>query len=436
MRRHGLISTPNFLDGLYLAAGSVSDLALVIEGPECGHYKQMRAGPAHDLASTLMHRGNPRAVSTRLIADDYIFGTEPGLVRTLREASLFLNPAAILVSQSGPVQLLGANTHDMLADLESELETPLLFALSASLSGDFLDGWAAAMNALAGSQFVKSGPLRPKSAVIFGHLLDRLEADRTADLAEMVELARAGGLEQVTAWPDGGSLNRLSELAGVEYVLTTPYARDAGRALAARLNAELIDTDIPAGPAGCADFVRLIASRTGAVESAEALMETKKASLAARLDKVRRGFFSGRGAALFVDPYVAPGFTNLLTFLGFDVRLCGLRPRSDARAQAARERLAALKNPPVVIHDPELGETRRLLEAGIEAGEIDVVIGSAFERDAAEGLNVAFYEWGYPSLTRHCVSDSPLVGFAGVLKTADQLLNLLTERDRRGFINP
>lgn len=165
-----------------------------------------------------------------------------------------------------------------------------------------------------------------------------------------------------------------------------------------------------------------------------------EASIRLREERVRKplakmaGRWRGLRIAVFADAAMAVGLVELLTELGCQVVLVGLRGGSlggRAAFDGARERahLAHLEGCEV-LERPSLARIRQAVGERLAAGQLHGVIGSATELGPVrslprEDLGPAapfLLELGFPCRDFHCLTQVPFMGYGGVVAMAQRLL--------------
>ncbi len=255
--------------------------------------------------------------------------------------------------------------------------------------GDWLDGYDAALAALAVAVPLGDVPPAAGTVAVVGLMLDRREADRQADALELSQMLEALGLEVRGAWPSLDGLAAMAQVGRAETLIALPYGRRAARALAARTGARVLDTGLPIGLAGTADWIRQVAGATGSGERAEAL-------IAAGLDR----------AAPRLEWVVPHWLLHRRLFLSGDA------PRVAAWADAFRELGCAV-----------VGGTSDQVP-GPDA--VDLCIGGRPMVQAARAQGTPALERGFPSPGEHVVFPAPELGFTGVLGMVEAVINRLS----------
>ncbi len=435
MMKGCLPTTQTFFDGLFLAVNALPDSCLVLDCPSCGYDKPGKTGVNHDFASTLVQgSGRHRVFFSRLESDDLVMGSEDKLKRRIKAIAAELKPPLILVTQSSIVLLMGADTEAAVAELESETGAAIAVVPSDTLSGDWLAGYAAAMETVAKKLPLTNDPsAAPDSAAIVGYLMDRLEEDQQSNLRELRRLFDALSIDLNTIMFDGTPFTALSGAAKYGRIISFPYGEKAAGVIGARLGVSPVSTELPIGLEGATRFMRFLGGLFGREKEAEVFIEKELETIVPRLEWIVRRMFANRNVAIAADPHTAPGLAAYLAELGMNVRAVALRSRNNSDSSKTEEALKTAGQSAQIIVDPAFPELEALWCGLKSAEKLDFIIGTGSERDAAKSVAAPFLELGYPSYVRHALFDAPWLGFRGALKLADSIFNLLNEWEYRTY---
>ncbi|MCA9696586.1 MAG: hypothetical protein KC431_03590, partial [Myxococcales bacterium] len=188
--------------GLYMAVNAIPGCFAVIDGPDCIYRKAEWIHGKHDLCSTLLDvGGRHRVVSTLMHSAEVIKSKGEAVVKRLRRIGQLPEAELVLVNSMPHVQIIGTQYDALIAEVEGELRQPVFEVPSRALDGDWLDGYAEVLNTLAARlpTPAESEPI-PGSVAIIGLLMDRTEADHTANVAELERLIADLGLRPISTW--------------------------------------------------------------------------------------------------------------------------------------------------------------------------------------------------------------------------------------------
>ncbi|MEQ1920182.1 MAG: nitrogenase component 1, partial [Elusimicrobiota bacterium] len=269
--------------GVYLAVNAVSDVYALIDGPDCTLYKAHFIHGRHDLESTLLRiDGRHRVCFTNVCSQGVALEHDEILAQAVLRLDALPDCAAVLMTALPMCSITGVDYGRVTRALAPGLKGRALVVPPGSLVGDWLDGYAQTLTALAKSLDLQPGRTRPGTVAVVGHLMDRNEADRRADVRELERLAAGLGLECVSVWLSGQSYADLRRVEEAETVVSLPYARDAARLIVERTGAQLVESPLPFGLPRTMELLRGLGEAAGRPERAESFIAAELARLLPR----------------------------------------------------------------------------------------------------------------------------------------------------------
>lgn len=405
-----------YLLGVEIAMNAIPDAHILMDSSDC-----IMALPEfiknHDLNSTLLdaagfhrifhtnadihsaarNRTGEIAASIRLLADS-------GRVKTL-----FVSPTPMTI-------ITGYQYDKIIRDMKIEERLPVIELTRKGLLGDWLDGYADTLEAIANrAKFSCDGG--PRSAVIVGYFMDRSEEDNLGNIRELKRIAAEGlGLDVVSVWLENKSIDNLMNGVKPAYVISMPHARKAAAALAEKAGATLIEAGIPIGLNGTREWLMSAAEILGETARAENFAKAELSRLAPKLEWAIQKYFMGRLITYSGDPHLASGLRGLVEEAGCAFRRGALfadtekisgpaddSGESELRTSAFAEALRAHeKIRPADLH----------IANSIAAKEIRQAIGS----------QAPVLEFGFPSYNFHALHDTPYIGFRGAMSFYNRMM--------------
>lgn len=402
--------------GAYLALNAVPDVYALVDGPDCSLYKAHFIHGRHDWESTLLRAdGRHRVCFTNVCARGVVLDHDEVLADAARRLAALPDCAAVMLTALPMCSITGVDYGRVARALAPELAGAVFDLPPGSLVGDWLDGYASALTALARSLRLEPGRVRPGTVAIVGHLMDRNESDKRADARELERLVQGLGLECVSVWLSGRPYAELRRVEEAELVVSLPYARGAARLVAERTGARLVEAPLPFGLPKTEEFVRALGEASGRAERASAFAAAELRRVAPRFRWVLPHQFVGKRVAFAGDPHLFGGFLDIAADAGLEVRGAVLTAR---RAHGgAVEGLRVEHEPPE--EDPE---TFRLLTEGV-----DLLVACSL-RSLREREPAATLEAGFPSYRHHAFFERPTLGFDGFAGFLDRLADALAGR--------
>ena len=405
--------------GVYLAVNAVSDVYALIDGPDCTLYKAHFIHGRHDLESTLLRiDGRHRVCFTNVCSQGVALEHDEILAQAVLRLDALPDCAAVLMTALPMCSITGVDYGRVTRALAPGLKGRALVVPPGSLVGDWLDGYAQTLTALAKSLELQPGRIRPGTVAVVGHLMDRNEADRRADVRELERLAAGLGLECVSVWLSGQSYADLRRVEEAETVVSLPYARDAARLIVERTGAKLVESPLPFGLPRTMELLRGLGEAAGRPERAESFIAAELARLLPRFRWTFPHRFLGRRVSFAGDPHLLAGFLDIAADAGLEV--------TSAVVTGRRAHAPAPPGLPVA-YEPAADDAalHRLMDDGV-----DLVVACHLDALEQGEQSVPVLQAGFPSYRHHAFHERPSLGFEGFAGFVDRLAEALSRRPR------
>lgn len=410
-----------YMVGVYLATNGLSDAYLLVEGPDCAHMKTQYVQGNHDWLSTLTSVSGHHRVANTALHPAHMTRSREGSVRdTLTRLAAHPATGGVLLTSMPMAFVTGADYEALCREVgEATGKTPV-HVPGKSLSGDWLDGYAETLLALARAVDLTGGAPTPGRVAIVGNLFDRNEEDHRGNVRELRRLLEGLGLELVSVWLEGQRFADLGAIRDAGTLLSFPYGRRAARILARRTGARLIECALPFGLGATEAWLRQVAQAAGSEGAAEALIERELAEIVPRFEWVVPFRFQGRRFGYVGDPHLLPGFLDTTALLGATPAFVACPDH--ARAEYRVRDVVPADVP--LLQFPRMSTLRRfVVEHGAPRG-LDLLVSNNL---GLSFLDVAVCEFGYPSFHTHHLYDRPFLGFRGAAAFIDTLANTMSQ---------
>jgi nitrogenase molybdenum-iron protein alpha/beta subunit len=288
--------------------------------------------------------------------------------------------------------------------------TPTVPVPGLSLEADWLRGYAETLRALAERiRLPGATPDATRDAskvAIIGYFLDRNEEDHLGNVRELRRLLGALGLDVVSVWLDGSPVADLARVAEAGTILSFPHGRKAAEVLAGRTGARLLPCELPFGTDATGRWLRAVGAACGREQAAETVVRDELSRCMPWLRwLVPKRFAHGRWA-FAGDPALMPGLCEIATVVGARVELLVSwtvhAPEWDGFPAPAVG----------LLHGQGVAGLHDLVAA--RAGDIDLFIGNhQAVHDRIVPEQIAYMEFGFPSLMHHAIADEPYLGYRG-----------------------
>jgi len=417
--RVGVRITIPYLQGAYLAFNAVPDVYFLGDGPGCLFAKAEQIHGRHDLLSTLLscdsgHRIQHTGVNVFTMAGD----CEGQIAASLKQMAAAPGCGAVFLGGMPMCSIAGTDYARVMREALSASRKPSFVLTPPAGAWDWLDGYAGVLEALAAGMELGRPKPAARSVALVGYLMDRNEGEHRGNLRELERMLRAMGLDPVSIWLSGRPYRELREVRRAGTVISLPHGRKAGRILAKRLGARLIEAGLPFGLEGSRRFMELLGGEFGREAAARRFIAAELDAAAPRLAWSVPHAFLNRRFAFAGDPHYAVGFVEQIEALGG--RVSALLLTADPRHLTAAQK-QELERRPTTAFQPLPSAVEKLWKA-LARGEADLIVGNGLVfRELKPGLR--WMEFGFPSECTHFLHDEPFLGFRGALAFLSRVAN-------------
>jgi len=415
--------TATYMVGTYLATNAIEDAYLLVEGPDCAHMKTQYVQGNHDWLSTLTSVSGHHRVANTALHPAHLTRSREGSVREAL-TRLAAHPATggVLFTSMPMAFVTGADYEALCREVGAATGKAPVHIPGKSLSGDWLDGYAETLLALARSVDVTGGNPDPRRVAIVGHLFDRNEEDQRGNVREVRRLLGDLGLEVTSVWLEGQRFAELGAVRDAGTILSFPYARRAARLLARRTGARLIECALPFGLEASEAWLTQIGDALDLRDAARAVIERELSAIVPRFEWVIPFRLQGRRFGYIGDPHLLPGFLATTRLVGASTSLVVCPDH--ARAEYRVRDVVPADVP--MLQFPRMSTLRRFVVRHATERGVDLMVSNNL---GLAILPVALVEFGYPSFHTHHLYDRPFLGFHGAAAFVDTLANALAMFD-------
>ncbi len=412
-----------YLQGAYLAFNAVPDAFFLGDGPSCIFAKALQVHGRHDLFSTLLsceseHRIQHTGVNVFNIAGN----NEAEIGAALRKMAAWPQAGALFLGCMPMCAIAGTDYERILRDALDGEKPSFVLPRRSAFAGDWLDGYAAVLEALASGMDLAPEESSPESAALIGYFMDRNEGEHRGNIAELERMMRAVGLDPVSIWLSGASYENLRAVRRAKTIVSLPHGRKAARILSRRLGARLIEAELPFGLEATRRFLEKLGRETGHEEKARKFIASELDRTAPRLQWSVPHVFLNRRFAFIGDPHYGTAIAELLEELGGEMAGLILMGGGHHPPEAAK---AALEARPRTAFQPVAAEALRLWEE-MSATGVDLLFGNSWAFSELRPKS-PWLEFGFPSDNTHFLNDEPFLGFAGALAFLSRAANEVTK---------
>ncbi|OGS00700.1 MAG: hypothetical protein A3G41_05675 [Elusimicrobia bacterium RIFCSPLOWO2_12_FULL_59_9] len=418
-----------YLLGVYLALNAIRDLYLLVDGPDCNLHKAEFIYGKHDWNSNLLDpSGMHRVVFSNVTINDVGFDWQNHLRVMVKRIAGVPECGAVMLTGMPFCSLTGLQ-YDRVPRETKDAVKPVIDLVPGSLQGDWLDGYAEVLSALAGAVDLPPRDAEPHRVAVVGLMMDRTEEDHLGNVRELRRMLEALNLELVSVWPANEPYASLSRVAAAQTILSLPYGRKAARLLAQRTGARILELEVPFGLESTRRWLLQIAQFFGRSDQADRFIERELARTYSKLEWLIPYAFLNREISFFVDPHLVHGMVELAEGLGMRIRGAVATARQEHLGESAG---GSKEDGSGILFEPNALALQEILG---NPGEL--VIGNSFVTGAGELKgNPACVELGFPSWYSHALVDAPFLGFEGYLSFVNRMSNALSAKKMNALKGP
>jgi len=410
--------TFTYMIGVYLAVNAISDLFLLVEGPDCSYMKTQYVQGNHDWLSTLTSVSGFHRVANTALHPVHMSGSrEEGVQDALLRIALKPEVPAVALTSMPMAFITGADYERLTRFVHDETGKTAIHIPGKSLAGDWLDGYGETLLSLAMQLDLSGGRRDDRKVGIVGYLFDRNEEDHLGNLRELRRIFSAMDLELVSVWLSGSSFEGLSAIRDAGTIVSLPYGRKAAKKLARRTGARLVEMPLPFGLGASEEFVRKLGVLSGRERQAETFIDKELSRVVPKLEWLVPFLFQNRNVGFIGEPHVVPGLSEMVSMLGAELSYAVVTNR----AMNARGLQEAVPETKLLVY-PKMKEMMRFVTRQALERELHLLVTNNVGIMGAQG---AILEFGFPSAFRHALYDRPFLSFAGALSFIDSMANAL-----------
>lgn len=418
--------SPTFLDGVLLTGAAIPDAVVLYCGSNCILEHVRHAYINHDWGQTLL-RDDMRSRLITTLTDDTLapLGVAEVLEHHVRKLMPVWQPGLIILSELSRMTIAGDDLRTIVPSVMQTTGVPTVATHSRYLARDHETAFTNLLHDIAllipETAFDQ---LLPDRVAIIGYLFERNEGDHEGNIAAMEGLLCDLGLDVAATWLSSRPFISLCEAARASLLIALPYGRKAARALAARSGAEVLDVDLPVGLGATREFLQLVAHATGRMDRVDEVISRHLARVIPRVEWAVTRALAGRRAVLsLTSDWLKVVERMFVEDFGIEVAAAFRR----SRFREGEEELGVTSNDFERMHDPSVATFGDRVLAEVARRGLDLVVASAWEKAVLDddGLKVPFFEFGYPTWTRHELLLAPMVTFTGVLTWAQRLCDTM-----------
>jgi nitrogenase molybdenum-iron protein beta chain len=399
-------------------AGAIDRVVPILHsGPGCG--LQASIGTTVDYLG-----GGTGCPSTNTYEKEVIFGGETRLRETIQGAVEVMDADLYVVLTGCTAGIIGDDIKSI-ADEFAEEGVPIVAVETAGFKGDTYFGYTATLLAII-RKLAKKTETEPHTVNLYG-LVPSLDNTSFGDIEELTRVLGRIGVKVNSFFYQRDGLEQLENSGNAALNINlSPWF--GGNIDAYYKTAFGIPTlhypGFPVGPTATSDFLRQVGSALGinpvVIEDA---VDQEEDYVYRYFQRAARELYR---YAVVGDANTVLGLSRYLTNdVGYKANVAIVTDNvPEAKKEAIRQELSSLEygKPPVIYFEDDRYNIAQLLKT--HAQDINLILGSSYEREISNELGIFFVTVSYPD-TDHHILNKTHVGYRGSLTIIEDMYNNL-----------
>lgn len=400
------------LEGVAGVVAGIRDVGIVIHSPQGCAATVNAAYDRHEMDQTRRKIG-----CTRLFESDIIMGATDKLKKIIRQAGESFGVKVLFVVGTCSADIIGEDIEAVCRDLQPEISARLIPVIAGGFRGNVYAGMDLGLQALL--------PLIGKSAVRLKNSVNLIAPQASlnpgwqADLEWVKEILQELGIEVVTTFAHDTPLEEIERAGRAEANLLLSH--EAGCDFARRMSELygipliLFGHPLPIGIENTGRWLRALGEYFGREEKAEEIIargEEDATAILRRRALMMIPRYRNCRVALSADMTLGVGMVRMLfEELEMIPELLIFKSSSEQGERLLELELADMGISPKVILDADGYQIKEALKAA----DVDLVIGSAWEKYLAEELGIKVCFDVFSPSNRILYVNEPYFGYGGML---------------------
>ena len=357
---------------------------------------------------------------------DVIMGMDKKLEESLlKTVESQRDKKAILIISSDPAEIISPNVEEVARRVMAQIDNSvrILPLQSAGLNGNHVDGFNEVAVKLF-STFPTSKKKRiPNTINILGVVQDEITA--RGDVTEVRRMLNGIGLEVLSTYFLDSSTDQIANVseASLNIVLHEEYGREGAELLQKESGIPFVCASPPFGFEGTRDWLMEVSRFFDRTEEAEQFISREETRIYPRIVQADQ-YLTGRKAAIYADPTMAVGLTQLCAEMGMVPVLTAFSVKDAVCQEWLGDISRKYGISPEFLEEDNINFkylARRL--------KPEVVFGCGLHYELSVELGAFHYPINYPTSQRLRVYDIPIMGYQGLLYTVQQVGDEMLRRD-------
>lgn len=313
-----------YLVWVLLWINAIKDSYLWIDSPDCFFFKNDFVQWNHDITSNLRQADwKHKFLSTIADADNVIWNRNNRFIETLKIVYEQDFVKQLFVSSMPMSQIVWTDYDWIIKEVKESYKTnkPIFNIPSRSMTDCWLDWYSDLLFSIAKNIDIDWWKTEKTNIAIIWNLFDRGEWDCIANVEELKRIIESLGLNVVSIWLDWWKFEDILNVKNAWTIISLPYWRKAAKKIANRLDADLLELDLPFWFDKTGEFINTIWEHFNVEEKAKKFIE-KELTLYNKIDIIKWVIphtFIWKKISFYWDPYLLNWIVDLSKTLWFEL---------------------------------------------------------------------------------------------------------------------
>lgn len=313
-----------YLVWVLLWINAIKDSYLWIDSPDCFFFKNDFVQWNHDITSNLRQADwKHKFLSTIADADNVIWNRNNRFIETLKIVYEQDFVKQLFVSSMPMSQIVWTDYDWIIKEVKESYKTnkPIFNIPSRSMTDCWLDWYSDLLFSIAKNIDIDWWKTEKTNIAIIWNLFDRGEWDCIANVEELKRIIESLGLNVVSIWLDWWKFEDILNVKNAWTIISLPYWRKAAKKIANRLDADLLELDLPFWFDKTGEFINTIWEHFNVEEKAKKFIE-KELTLYNKIDIIKWVIphtFIWKKISFYWDPYLLNWIVDLSNTLWFEL---------------------------------------------------------------------------------------------------------------------
>lgn len=405
-----------YLVWVLLWVNAIKDSYLWIDSPDCFFFKNDFVQWNHDITSNLRQAdGKHKFLSTIADADNVIWNRNKRFLETLKIVYEQDFVKQVFVSSMPMSQIVWTDYDWIINEVKESYKTnkPIFNIPSRSMTDCWLDWYSDLLFSIAKNIDIDWWKKEKTNIAIIWNLFDRWEWDCIANVQELKRIIESLGLNVVSIWLDGWKFEDILNVKNAGTIISLPYWRKAAKKIANRLDADLLELDLPFWFDKTGEFINTIWEHFKVEEKAKKFIE-KELTVYNKIDIIKWVIphtFIWKKISFYWDPYLLNWIIDLSKTLWFEIE----------KIYIHWEEKHLSNNKSIMIDKEKIG--------GYFNNEDDINNADLFISNSHNKLNwyskTKIMQFGFPSYDYHVYTYEPYFWYKWTLLFINRIANIL-----------